>query len=127
MRGRRPLPIPRSRRWVVGFVGAGAVATIAAADAGTKVPLVDKAPEGHEGGTTRCCMQVIIPIDGGRQAEARGYCQAIRGKRLTPTDSLLGSWVAKVSENESWLQGLGANPLPEFETNPGEYPEYPWQ
>ena len=109
---------------VVGFGGAGAVAAITAADAGAKVLLVDKAPEGHEGGNTRYCMQVIVTIDADKQAEALSYYQALRGNRLTPSDSLLQSWIAKVSENESWMQGLGANPLPKYETYPGEYPEY---
>ena len=38
---------------VIGFGGAGAVAAKNAAEAGAKVLIVEKAPEGHEGGNTR--------------------------------------------------------------------------
>ena len=44
---------------VIGFGGAGATAARFAADAGAKVLLVDSAPEGHEGGNTRYCAQLI--------------------------------------------------------------------
>lgn len=44
---------------VLGFGGAGATAARFAADAGSKVLLVDSAPEGHEGGNTRYSAQLI--------------------------------------------------------------------
>ena len=44
---------------VVGFGCAGANAARFAADAGAKVLLVDSAPEGHEGGNSRYCAQLI--------------------------------------------------------------------
>lgn len=44
---------------VVGFGGAGAVSARYAADAGANVLLVEKAPEGHEGGNTRVCGQYV--------------------------------------------------------------------
>lgn len=48
---------------VIGFGGAGATAARHAADAGAKVLLVDSAPEGHEGGNTRYCAQLIAFAD----------------------------------------------------------------
>ncbi|RRK10232.1 FAD-binding protein [Lactiplantibacillus garii] len=48
---------------VLGFGGAGATAARFAADAGSKVLLVDAAPEGHEGGNTRYAEQVIASGD----------------------------------------------------------------
>ncbi len=48
---------------VVGFGGAGATAARFAADAGARVLLVDSAPEGHEGGNTRYCAQLIAYCD----------------------------------------------------------------
>ena len=45
---------------VIGFGAAGAVAACYAADAGAKVLLVDKAPNGMEGGNTRFCGQIIL-------------------------------------------------------------------
>ncbi|MCW1000391.1 FAD-binding protein, partial [Streptococcus anginosus] len=44
---------------VLGFGGAGATAARFASDAGAKVLLVDSAPNGHEGGNTRYCAQLI--------------------------------------------------------------------
>ena len=44
---------------VIGFGGAGATAARFAADKGAKVLLVDSAPEGHEGGNTRYCGQIV--------------------------------------------------------------------
>ncbi|MCH4009741.1 FAD-binding protein [Companilactobacillus sp.] len=44
---------------VLGFGGAGATAARFAADNGSKVLIVDSAPEGHEGGNTRYAGQVI--------------------------------------------------------------------
>lgn len=45
---------------VMGFGGAGATAARFAADAGASVLLCDKAPEGHEGGNTRYCGQLVF-------------------------------------------------------------------
>lgn len=44
---------------VLGFGGAGATAARFAADNGAKVLLVDRAPEGHEGGNTRYAGQMV--------------------------------------------------------------------
>lgn len=44
---------------VVGFGGAGAVASIYAADAGARVLLCDVAPQGKEGGNTRFAAQMV--------------------------------------------------------------------
>ena len=49
---------------VAGFGGAGAVSAITAADAGAKVLLLEKAPEGEAGGNTRYAAQIqLTPID----------------------------------------------------------------
>ena len=48
---------------VVGFGGAGGVASVYAADAGAKVLLCDSAPEGSEGGNTRFAAQMCVSGD----------------------------------------------------------------
>ena len=48
---------------VVGFGGAGGVASVYAADAGAKVLLCDAAPEGDEGGNTRFAAQMCVSGD----------------------------------------------------------------
>ena len=48
---------------VVGFGGAGGIASIYAADAGARVLLCDSAPEGDEGGNTRFAAQMCVSGD----------------------------------------------------------------
>lgn len=62
---------------VLGFGGAGATAARFAADRGAKVLLVDSAPEGHEGGNTRYCGQLIMA--GSKPAEIKEYYLALNG------------------------------------------------
>lgn len=45
---------------VIGFGAAGAVSACYAADAGAKVLLINKAPQGMEGGNSRFCGQIIL-------------------------------------------------------------------
>ena len=42
---------------IVGFGGAGAACAITAADAGANVLILEKAPDGEEGGNTRVAAQ----------------------------------------------------------------------
>ncbi len=48
---------------VVGYGGAGGIASIYAADAGARVLLCDAAPEGEEGGNTRYACQMMVTAD----------------------------------------------------------------
>lgn len=107
---------------VVGFGGAGAVASVTAAEAGAKVLLLDKAPKGHEGGNTRYCMQVCLcPYEEDFDATFR-YFQALRGSFFTPSDEMIATYLHKIAENRYWLADRGANvvDLP----SDGEFPEY---
>lgn len=63
---------------VVGFGAAGAVTSITAADNGASVLLLDKAPEGHEGGNTRYCGQFIATGKGDLE-KTRTYYRALYG------------------------------------------------
>lgn len=72
---------------VVGFGGAGAVAASTAADEGADVLLLEKAPDGHEGGNTRYCGQLFVY--GGEDEEATyNYYKALAGGRDIPEDML---------------------------------------
>lgn len=55
---------------VVGYGLAGATAAIFAADQGASVLLIDKAPEGHEGGNSRYAGQCIVSGDDYEKLEA---------------------------------------------------------
>ena len=75
---------------VIGFGGAGAVSACYAADAGAKVLLIDKAPQGMEGGNTRFCGQIILNSDeqGGHARLQQGHGRRFRRRRrahATPT------------------------------------------
>lgn len=68
---------------VAGFGGAGATAASYAADAGAKVLLVEKAPEGAEGGNTRVCGQMFVY--GGEDEEATfAYYRQLGSERDVP-------------------------------------------
>lgn len=67
---------------VVGFGGAGAVAASYAARAGAQVLLTEKAPEGHEGGNTRYCGQLVVTVDD--KEEGMKYYRALAGNNEFP-------------------------------------------
>ena len=68
---------------VVGLGAAGTVASATAADEGAKVLLVEKAPEGHEGGNTRVCGQMFAY--GAEDEEGTyEYYQALAGGHHIP-------------------------------------------
>ena len=48
---------------VVGLGAAGAAASLTAAQAGAKVLVLEKAPEGHAGGNSAVCMQWAAMVD----------------------------------------------------------------
>lgn len=68
---------------VAGFGGAGGTAASYAADAGAKVLLVEKAPEGSEGGNTRVCGQMFVY--GGEDEEATyAYYSQLASEKEVP-------------------------------------------
>ncbi len=71
---------------VVGFGGAGAVAASYAARAGAKVLLTEKAPEGHEGGNTRYCGQLVVTVDD--KENGMKYYRALAGNNEFPEASI---------------------------------------
>lgn len=70
---------------VVGYGLAGATAAIFAADQGASVLLIDKAPEGHEGGNSRYAGQCIVSGDDYEKLEA--YYRAMFAHYSVPEDS----------------------------------------
>ncbi len=106
---------------VVGFGGAGAATSIAAADAGAKVLLVEKAPKGEEGGNTRYAAQIVLaPKD---RAKAITYFKAMRGGYSNQSDAMIETIVDGAMENRAWVTSLGAKKLVDFPLI--EYPELP--
>lgn len=91
---------------VIGFGGAGASVAITAADAGAKVLLLEKAPEGKAGGNSVICMQWICGTSD--KAETVKYIKALRGKYTTPSDEMIELYVDGMAENFDWIKSLGA-------------------
>ena len=91
---------------VVGLGAAGAAASLTAAQAGAKVLVLEKAPEGHAGGNSAVCMQWAAMVDDKEQAIT--YIKSMRGGFETPTDEMISVYVDGIAQNEEWLKGLGA-------------------
>lgn len=92
---------------VAGFGGAGASTAITAADLGQKVLVVEKAPEGHEGGNTRYSAQVVLCTNDAERMHA--YLQNLQVGFTTVSDEMLRAYAEGLSENVQWLIDLGAN------------------
>lgn len=107
---------------VIGFGGAGANASMAAAEEGASVLLTEKAPEGHEGGNTRYCAQVILnymDYDSGM-----AYVEKANEGYDTATPEILDFIVRGSMENPEWLKSLGLSEMT-MDYALGEYPEFP--
>ncbi|MEG2097807.1 MAG: FAD-binding protein [Pseudoflavonifractor sp.] len=117
---------------VVGFGGAGAVAAKTAADAGAKVLIVEKAPEGHEGGNTRYCGQLFVNGNGDYEATL-SYYKALAGQHKIP-DAMLETYAKSISVMADTLandfgfdktQFMPWTGLPVIGSMSPEYPEFP--
>ena len=109
---------------VAGFGAAGGVSAISAADAGAKVLLLEKAPEGEAGGNSRYAAQIILtPTD--RDA-AITYFKAMRGGYDNQSDEVIELIVDGAMAIPEWLVSMGADeskfihyPLVEYPALPG--------
>ena len=114
---------------VVGFGGAGSVASITAADVGASVLLTEKAPEGHEGGNTRYCGQVIVY--GEDYETIRAHYEGLNAGRSTPS-AMLDTYAAGISQIPDIVANITGLPKDEFvldrrtiQQGVVEYPELP--
>ncbi len=111
---------------VVGYGFAGGYAAITAADNGARVLLVEKAPKGLEGGSSRYAGQgFTVPRDDPQQLVE--YFQSIRGYYDKPSDAMIQAYVDKAATAETMLQSeLGFNPDDGHTmVSAGEYKELP--
>lgn len=110
---------------VVGYGGAGATASIEAADSGANVLLLEKAPFGQEGGNTRYAGQGVLSIDEKNMESGVEYFKNIRGLYNTPSDEMINSYLSYASKNHEWLKSIGAKnvlsfPFKEYDLPGGE-------
>jgi succinate dehydrogenase/fumarate reductase flavoprotein subunit len=108
---------------VVGFGGAGAAASITAADAGASVVLLDKAPQGQEGGNTRVAAQGYLTPSSPDKAVT--YLNALCGPYPVPQD-MVRVWADEMCKNNEWFASIGGDPQ-EHQHQPAgiEFPELP--
>jgi succinate dehydrogenase/fumarate reductase flavoprotein subunit len=121
--GRPPTRRLEAELVVVGFGGAGATAAIEARRLGADVLVVERAPLGLEGGSTRIAAQGYLCMTS--KGAAKNYLEALaHGTSANP--DRLATWVQGASQNNAWLKSIGAKPEFMLTThNHAEYPELP--
>ena len=108
---------------IVGFGGAGAAAAITAHDLGAEVLMLEKAPEGHQGGNTRVAGQGYLHVSDAGKAVA--YLNALCGPYPVPQD-MAHAWAEELGRNNDWLASLGGDPQEHQHQPEGiEFPEFP--
>lgn len=106
---------------VIGYGGAGATASIAAAEQGANVLLLEKAPLGKEGGNTKVSGQIVMaPTDRDKAIE---YFTAMRGGFDIQSDKIIETIVDGSMATRDWLLNHGAKEIIEYPVV--EYPELP--
>ena len=108
---------------VVGFGAAGAAAAITAQEAGRHVILLDKAPEGQEGGNTRVAGQGYLNTSS--PEKARMYLKALCGPYTVP-HAMIQVWAEEMCQNNAWVERIGGDPQEHQHQPVGiEFPELP--
>jgi succinate dehydrogenase/fumarate reductase flavoprotein subunit len=108
---------------VVGFGAAGMATAVTAHDLGAKVVILEKAPEGQEGGNTRVAGQGYLNTSSAEQAIA--YLTALCGPYTVP-EAMVTVWAEEMCKNNDWLAGLGGDPQEHQHPPVGiEFPDLP--
>src|SRR5579863_6092334 len=108
---------------VVGFGAAGVAASVTANDLGAKVVILEKAPEGQEGGNTRVAGQGYLNTSSAAQAAA--YLTALCGPYEVPKP-MVKVWAEEMCQNNAWLESLGCDPQEHQHPPVGiEFPDLP--
>ena len=108
---------------VVGFGAAGVAASVTAHDLGAKVVILEKAPEGEEGGNTRVAGQGYLNTSSVDKAIA--YLTALCGPYAVP-QPMVQVWAEEMCQNNAWLESLGGDPQEHQHPPVGiEFPDLP--
>lgn len=108
---------------VVGFGAAGFAAAVTAHELGADVLLLEKAPEGEEGGNTRVAGQGYLNTSDADQAVA--YLTALCGPYPVPA-TMIRVWAEEMCRNNDWLASLGGDPQEHQHPPVGiEFPDLP--
>ena len=108
---------------VVGFGAAGMAASVTAHDLGAEVVILEKAPEGEEGGNTRVAGQGYLNTSSASAAAA--YLTALCGPYTVP-EAMVRVWAEEMCRNNDWLRSLGGDPQEHQHPPVGiEFPDLP--
>ena len=108
---------------VIGFGGAGAAAGIVAHDMGARVLMLEKAPEGEEGGNTKVAGQGYLHVSDVDKAVT--YLNAMCGHFKVPQD-MARVWAEEVAKNNDWVKSIGGDPQEHQHQPVGiEFPDLP--
>jgi len=108
---------------VVGFGAAGMAAAVTAHELGAKVLILEKAPEGQEGGNTRVAGQGYLNTSSVEKAVA--YLTALCGHFKVP-EAMVRVWAEEMCRNNDWLARLGCDPQEHQHQPVGiEFPDLP--
>jgi succinate dehydrogenase/fumarate reductase flavoprotein subunit len=108
---------------VVGFGAAGVAASVTAHDLGAEVVILEKAPEGEEGGNTRVAGQGYLNTSSAEEAAA--YLMALCGPYTVP-EAMVKVWAEEMWRNNTWLASLGGDPQEHQHPPIGiEFPDLP--
>ncbi|MFI4948044.1 MAG: FAD-binding protein [Alphaproteobacteria bacterium] len=108
---------------VVGFGAAGVAAAVTAHDLGAKVVILEKAPEGEEGGNTRVAGQGYLNTSSVDDAIA--YLTALCGPYTVPP-AMVRVWAEEMGQNNAWLTSLSGDPQEHQHPPVGiEFPDLP--
>ena len=108
---------------VVGFGAAGVAAAVTAHDLGAEVVILEKAPEGQEGGNTRVAGQGYLNTSSAEKAAA--YLTALCGPYTVP-EAMVRVWAEEMCRNNDWLASLGGDPQEHQHPPVGiEFPDLP--
>jgi succinate dehydrogenase/fumarate reductase flavoprotein subunit len=108
---------------VVGFGAAGMAAAVTAHDLGAEVVILEKAPEGEEGGNTRVAGQGYLNTSSAEQAAA--YLTALCGPFTVP-EAMVKVWADEMCRNNAWLESIGGDPQEHQHPPVGiEFPDLP--
>jgi succinate dehydrogenase/fumarate reductase flavoprotein subunit len=108
---------------VVGLGAAGVAASVTAHDLGAEVVILEKAPEGKEGGNTRVAGQGYLNTSDAEEAAA--YLTALCGPFTVP-EPMIRVWADEMGRNNDWLASLGGDPQEHQHPPVGiEFPDLP--
>ncbi len=108
---------------VVGFGAAGAATAITAQELGADVLMLEKAPEGHEGGNTRVAGQGYLNTSS--VDKAIEYLTALCGPYTVP-DEMVRVWAEEMGKNNEWVASIGGDPQEHQMNGVGiEFPHLP--